>query len=245
MGKVEYEENRMKREVGLTARAAKVGIVLGLACLLAAPVAAAASQGPGTAKATKLVGVFKITGGKCSSTGGVTSGSYFRMIEPGGIYVGNNSSKCKDDTYTPLLPGTAGGLSTKAYQRNPNPEFDTAGNALADLITKPQGFEGINFAVSTNPTDPQTGDKVPVPSITVSGGKISGQTEAFSVGWSKQNFNQGSPKPGGSHPGSTSGPTGTYNASKKTFVLKWESEIIGGPFNGFTGEWYLVGTFSG
>jgi hypothetical protein len=26
--------------------------------------------------------------------------------------------------------------------------------------------------------------------------------------------------------------------------LQWDSEIVGGPFNGFTGERYLTGTFS-
>lgn len=235
----------MKGKVGLIARAAKVGSVFGLAGLLIAPVAAAASQGSAKPEASvKLVGVFKITGGECSSAG-VTSGSYFRMLEPAGTYVANTSSPCGDTTYTPLLPGKSGGLSTKGYQPNPNPEFDSTGNGLANKITKPESFEGVNFAVSTNATDPQTADKTKVPSITDKGGKLKGQLEAFSVGWNNQNFNQGSPKPGGSHPGNTSGPTGTYNASNKTFVLEWESEIVGGPFNGFTGEWYLAGTFSG
>jgi len=234
----------MRGGFGPIARVAKVGTVLGLAGLLVTPVAAAASQRPAADASVKLVGVFKITAGACSSSGGVTSGSYFRMIEPGGLYVANTSSPCGTDTYTPLLPGTAGGLSTKAYQPNPSPEFDSSGNALAAKIFQPQGFEGTNFAVSTNAKDPQTGDKVKVPSITVRGGKISGQLEAFSVGWNTQNFNQGSPKPGGTRPSGTSGPTGTYNAKKKTFVLEWESLIQGGPFNGFTGEWYLVGTFS-
>jgi hypothetical protein len=192
----------------------------------------------------KLVGVFKITGGTCLSAG-VTSGSYFRMIEPGGVYVANASSTCGDTTYTPLLPGKSGGLSTKAYQPNPNPAFDSSGNGLAKKITAPQAFEGVNFAVSTNATEPQTGLATKVPSITDKGGALKGQINAFSVAWNNQDFNQGSPKPDGTHPGSTSGPTGTYNASTKAFVLQWESEIVGGPFNGFTGEWYLVGTFSG
>jgi hypothetical protein len=235
----------MKGEVRLITRAAKVGTVLGLAGLLIAPVAAAASQGSAKPDGSvKLVGVFKISGGKCSSAG-VTSGSYFRMLEPAGTYVANTSSPCGDTTYTPLLPGKSGGLSTKSYQSNPNPEFDSTGNGLANKITQPQAFEGVNFAVSTNATDPQTGDKTKVPSITDKGGTLKGQLDAFSVGWNNQNFNQGSPKPGGGHPGNTSGPAGTYDASNKTFVLKWESEIVGGPFNGFTGVWYFVGTFSG
>jgi hypothetical protein len=237
----------MKGELSVIGRAAKVGTVLGLAGLLVAPVAAFASQRPAKADgAVKLVGIFKITAGACSSSGGVTSGSYFRMLEPGGAtYVANTSSPCGDSTYTPLLPGKSGGLSTKAYQPNPDPEFDSSGNGLANKITEPQAFEGTNFAVSTNAKDPQTGDATKVPSITDKAGKLKGQIEAFSVGWNEQNFNQGSPKPGGGHPGDTAGPTGTYDASNKTFVLQWDSEIVGGPFNGFTGEWYLTGTFSG
>jgi hypothetical protein len=235
----------MKGKVGLIARTAKVGTIVGLAGLLIAPVAAAASQGSKAPDASvKLVGVFKITGGECS-TAGVTSGSYFRMIEPGGGYLANTSSPCGDTTYTPLLPGKSGGLSTKRYQPNPSPEFDSSGNGLANKITAPQSFEGVNFALSTNATDPQTGLTTKVPAITDKGGVLKGQINAFSVGWNNQNFNQGSPKPDGTHPGNTSGPTGTYNATTKAFVLQWESEIVGGPFNGFTGEWYLVGTFSG
>jgi hypothetical protein len=237
----------MKRgELALIVRAAKVGAVVGLAGLLVFPVAAGASQRSEKADASvKLVGVFKITGGSCTSSGGVTSGSYFRMLEPGGAtYVPNDSSPCGDTTYTPLLPGKSGGLSTKAYQPNPNPEFDSSGNGLAKKIFQPQGFEGLNFAVSTNATDPQTGDATKVPSISDKGGTLKGQIDAFSVGWNNQNFNQGSPKPAGAS-GTTSGPTGTYNPSTKAFVLQWSSEIDGGPFNGFTGEWYLVGTFSG
>jgi hypothetical protein len=144
----------MRGKIALLARAAKVGAVVGLAGLLVAPVAAFASQRAATPDAgTKLVGIFEITGGSCTSSAGVTSGSYFRMLEPAGVdYVPNTSSPCGDTTYTPLLPGTSGGLSTEAYQPNPNPEFDSSGNGLADQITQPRGFVGINFAASTNAT---------------------------------------------------------------------------------------------
>src|SRR5579884_3698912 len=98
-----------------------------------------------------LIGLFKITAGSCSG-GGVTSGSYFRMAQPGGSYISNSSSPCGDKTYTPLSPGSAGGLSTTAYQPG-------------TILTQPQGFYGIDFTTSTNPVDPQTGVQVPVPSI--------------------------------------------------------------------------------
>jgi hypothetical protein len=233
----------MKVRVRLVSRAAKLGIVVGLAGLFIAPMAASASPTKPDA-GTKLVGVFKITAGSCSSAG-VTSGSYFRMLTPAGAtYVANTSSPCGDETYTPLSPGKNGGLSTKKYQPNPSPEFDSSGNALANKIMEPQSFENVNFSVSTNATDPQTGDATEIPTITVSkAGKLKGNLDAWSVGWNNQNFNQGAPKPSGAA-GTTTGPTGTYNSSTKTFVIQWSSEISGGPFNDFTGEWYLTGTFS-
>ena len=36
-------------------------------------------------------------------------------------------------------------------------------------------------------------------------------------------------------PGLTSPITGTYNAKTRAFVLTWTSQVVGGPFNGFTG----------
>jgi hypothetical protein len=194
---------------------------------------------------TPLVGVFSITAGSCSS--GTPSGTYFRMIEPGGTlkgpFLSNGNSPCAVQTYTPMSPGTAGGLSTVAYQPNPSPSFDSSGNGLANTITEPQGFFGVKFSLSTNSTDPQTSLGVAVPSISNSGGTLSGNLEAISVGWNNQNYNQGSPKPGGSTPGLTSVPTGTYNAASGAFTLTWASAIVGGPFNSFTGFWHLEGTF--
>jgi hypothetical protein len=37
--------------------------------------------------------------------------------------------------------------------------------------------------------------------------------------------------------------TGTYNADTKAYTLDWTSQIIGGPFNNFSGHWHLEGTF--
>jgi hypothetical protein len=192
-----------------------------------------------------LIGVFAITAGSCS--GGTETGTYFRMIQPGGTlsgpFLSNGNSTCSNNTYTLLSPGSGRGLSTATYQPNPTPSFDGSGNGRADSITQPQNFFGVDFSLSTNRTDPQTGLGVPVPAISDSGGTLSGNVEAISVGWNNQNFNQGSPKPGGTKPGLTSGPTGTYNAASGAFTLNWTSLIVGGPFNNFTGLWHLQGTF--
>jgi hypothetical protein len=193
-----------------------------------------------------LVGTFKLSPGAC--TGETVAGSYFRMIFPGGSvasgkFFDNPDSACDDKTYTLAVPGVQGGLVTAHYQSNPSPAFNAQGGALADSIVEPQSFTAIDFSIATNKVDPQTGRTVPPPSISVSGGKLSGQVEAWSASWNKLYFNQGSPKPDGTRPGLTSPVSGTYNAKTRAFVLSWTSQVVGGPFNGFTGDWHLTGTF--
>jgi hypothetical protein len=63
------------------------------------------------------------------------------------------------------------------------------------------------------------------------------------VAWNGQQFSQGSPKPDGSRPGITSDPKGSYAAKTGKYTLEWASQVVGGPFNGFTGSWHLEGTF--
>jgi hypothetical protein len=208
------------------------------------------SQGPVGASShagKALVGTFKLSPGACS--GYNVTGTYFRMIFPNGSvangkFFSNPDSLCSNNTYTLAIPGKEGGLVTGKYQPNPKPAFTSQGGALADEIVQPQSFTEINFSIATNKKDPQTGQSVPPPSIIDVDGKLSGQIEAWSAAWNKLYFNQGSPKPGGSHPGLTRPLSGTYDAATHAFVLSWTSEVVGGPFNGFTGYWHLVGTFS-
>jgi hypothetical protein len=218
--------------------------------LVVAVVAAACSSSKGSNKksgGTALVGTFKLTAGACKA--GKATGSYFRMIQSGGSvakgpFFPNPDSTCKDKTYTTLRPGSDGGLVTGSYQPNPSPAFDKKGNGLAARITKPQAFSAIDFALSTNQTDPSSKKSVSAPSITDNNGTLSGDLRALSAQWNKLYINQGSPKPDGSTPGLTTAVTGTYNASTKAFVITWSTSIVGGAFNGFTGYWHLQGTFS-
>jgi hypothetical protein len=229
-----------------------LGLGASLACGLVAATAATATAGTATAvrpsvpvltraASTKLVGTFTIKAGKAK--GKKVSGSYFRMITPTGGYFGNTSSKVQGGTYTLLSPGTAKGLTTGAYQPQPSPAFASNGDSLAAKLIAPTAFEGVKFSASTQKVDPQTGTKVPVPTITVSGHKLSGDLSAFAASWNNQNFNQGSPKPNGAYPGRTTKVTGTYNPSTHTYTLSWKSQIVGGPFNGFAGLWHLTGKF--
>ncbi len=219
------------------------------AVLLAALSGLVAGLTPATAGASSgqaLVGTFKLSPGSC--VGYTVSGTYFRMIFPNGNvktgqFFDNPDSLCSNKSYTLAVPGTAGGLVTGRYQPNPKPAFDHHGGALAKSIVQPQGFTAINFSIATNSVDPQSGKAVPAPRIIDTNGHLTGQTEAWSAAWNNLYFNQGSPKPGGGHPGLTTSVSGTYNAKTHAFVLTWTSQVVGGPFNNFTGYWHLSGTF--
>lgn len=193
-----------------------------------------------------LVGTFRLTAGTCS--GATPTGSYFRMVDPGGTvahgkYFSNPDSTCPDKSFTVQIPGTDQGFITGTYQPSAGKAFDAAGNALAARITRPGSFTAIKFGISTNSTDPQTHKAVPAPSIVDTDGKLSGQITAWSAAWNNLYFNQGSPKPDGSRPGLTTPLTGSYDQTTHAFVLTWASQVVGGPFNGFTGYWHLQGTF--
>jgi hypothetical protein len=211
-----------------------------LALIVALPASRADGQAPGD-----LVGTFAIAPGGCAGT---PSGSYFRMVHPTGTpdagpYIENLDSTCGDATYTLLSPGTDGGLVTGGYQPPPSPGFDAGGNSLANRVIQPVRFFGVAFSASTNPTDLQTGQGTSVPTLRSDGGRLSGDLSAYSATWNDQAFNQGGPKPGGSRPGNTTLPSGTFDAATGAFSLTWTSQIVGGAFNNFTGVWHLEGTF--
>jgi hypothetical protein len=226
----------------------------GLAVMLAALLVVATGTFAGASSPTKkkaggkLVGTFQIESASCAA-GAPTAGSYFRMIQPGGTldtgpFLPNGDSTCADQTFSSLDPGTDGGLINGKYQPQPDPPMDAAGNGLADAITKPVTFFALAFAVSTNKSDPQSGSSVPAPAIKASkSGKLSGDTTAYSVAYGGQQFNQGAPKPDGSLPGLTKKVTGTYDSKTGAFEMEWVSQIVGGPFDTFTGVWHFEGTF--
>jgi len=216
---------------------------------LALAVGALASEPAGATSSGShaLVGTFKLQPGTCVGTS--VTGTYFQMIFPGGTvangkFFANPDSTCANKAYTSLVPGTKGGFVTGKYEPNPTPAFSAQGGALAASIVQPASFTGIDFSIATNSVDPQTSLAVPPPAISVKNGKLSGQVKAVSASWNKLYFNQGSPKPNGSSPGLTAPLTGTYSSKTHAFVITWTSQIVGGPFNGFTGFWHLAGTFS-
>lgn len=214
----------------------------------AAPAESSTPEAPAEPTEGPLVGTFAIDPASCAEASAI-SGSYFRMIQGGGTlvdgpFVANADSSCADQTYSALVPGTAG-LSTGEFQPQPAEPFDAGGNGLADAIVAPTKFFGVNFAVSTNEVDPASGAAVAAPTIVLNAdGTLSGELSAVSVAWNGQQFNQGSPKPDGSRPGLTADLTGTYDPATGRFVIEWVSQIVGGPFDGFSGVWHLEGVFT-
>ncbi|TPW15960.1 MAG: hypothetical protein FD127_424, partial [Acidimicrobiaceae bacterium] len=188
-----------------------------------------------------LIGVFEIAAGACDGT--VVTGSYFRMIQGGGTvdgpFVPNSDSPCAaDQSYSLLEPGTDGGMATGRHQPSPDPAFDATNNATAAAIVAPVKFFGTAFAVATDEaSDP--------PTLTAADGAISGQVPSWTAYYAGLVFNQGAPKPDGSLPGLTSeAVTGTIDPATGEFVIEWMSQIIGGPFDTFTGVWHIEGTFT-
>ena len=208
---------------------------------------ASLGSAPASAAPTPLTGLFAIDPGVCS--GGSVTGSFFRMILPAGStsgpFLSNSDSGCSDKTVTPLSPGSDGGLTSGSYQPQPAQAFDGSGNAVSGRVTRPVRFYGVGFATATNPTDPQTGSAAALPQLAVDGTTLSGDVSAFGVTWNKQVFNQGAPKPGGGLPGKTTAVRGTIDRASGAFVVEWTSQIVGGPFNNFTGLWHLAGTYRG
>ena len=222
----------------------------------------------------ELVGLFRLTPGAVD--GDALTGTWFRMLQPGGNadtgpYMNNADSTADGGQATLLAPGTSGGLRSAGYQSQPSPAFDPNGNSLAGAITVPTPFFGVEFSISTNPTDPQTQTKVPPPTILLEDGNLTADLSSWAASWNNQDFNQGAPKPvantGAEAPGqeqaeqvwdwvseryleaapksNVTGDTakGTYDPDTGRFVLEWTSYIEGGPFNGFTGFWHLEGVF--
>jgi hypothetical protein len=191
----------------------------------------------------KTGGTYRIDPGRCN--GAAITGSYFRIAKPGGSTASgpfflNPQSPCRDKSYTVVQPGTDGGLVAGTFQPNPKPAFDSNGHPRAGAVIAPVAFDGSTLSISTNPIDPQSGEHLSPPVIKAVKGKLSGQLEAWSAEWTRQYFNQGSPRPGG---GLTSAVTGSYDATTGSYVLTWTSQMLGYPFNGFTVYWHLAGRF--
>ena len=185
----------------------------------------------------ELVGTFSIEDAVCDDAANV-SGSYFRMLQPGGTldagpFIPNADSACADTTFSGLTAGTDGGLVTGDWQGAPDPAFDETGNGLAAAVFAPVTFFAVAFAGATDPAEA-------VPTLTATDGVLTGDLSAFTAYYGNASFNQGAPKPDATG----EAPMGTIDPETGAYVLDWTSQIVGGSFNDFVGVWHLEGTFT-
>ncbi|WP_245717155.1 hypothetical protein [Nocardia jejuensis] len=144
-----------------------------------------------------LVGLLRFTPGAVS--GDSVSGTWFRMVQPGGTpekgpYMPNGDSPAQAGATTLLEPGSEGGLRIGAFQSEPEPGF-AQGNSLSASITKPTKFFAVEFGISTNPVDPQTQREVAPPTVVRDGNTLTANLSSWAASWNDQEFNQGAPKP--------------------------------------------------
>ncbi|RDI42669.1 hypothetical protein [Nocardia mexicana] len=176
----------------------KARVYLGVALVSAAVLSGCSGGDTSTSSGPEpLVGLLRFTPGSVGGDG--VTGTWFRMVQPGGTadqgpYMPNGDSLAQGGSTTLLEPGTAGGLRTGGYQSEPNPGFDH-GNSLAASITKPTKFFAVEFGTSTNSTDPQTRRQVPPPTVVNEDGKLTADLSSWAASWNDQEFNQGAPKP--------------------------------------------------
>lgn len=225
----------------------RLALAVGLVAALALSACGGQDAEPEGTGIVELRGFLSVVAGTCAPDG-TRSGSFFRMVQPGGTledgpFVANADSACEDKTFTPLAPGPAGGMSSGAWQPHSGDPFSQDPAVTAGILA-PTTFFGVPFAVATNAVDPQTDEQTAEPLLVADEqGALSGDLSAFGVVWNDQHFNQGAPKPGGERPGLTQGPAGTYDEAPGAYSLTWSSQIAGGPFDGFTGVWHLEGTY--
>jgi hypothetical protein len=204
----------------------------------------------GAAQAVKLKGSIQLTAG---STTAPYTGSYVRLYEtasPSTFYT-NPSSPAADQTYTPVSNGTEGLLLNSAEGLS-NPAFDGGGNSLTNTLTTPTPFSTINFSVYLNKPKKGIGAKGAV--IVVGGGKLATVpvTSADLTGWTVAWGGDAKYATPGSTAGLGAGGNLTgqlvwVNPKDKalggTITLNWTAAITEPPFNAFTAEWQIVGTY--
>lgn len=216
-----------------------------LATVLAAGILAvglSACGSPGGGADGDLVGLFRFTAG--AERNGELSGTWFRMLQPGGSvadgpYMANANSTADEGRVTLLEPGTSGGLRTGSYQSEPSPSFGAGGGSFADAIITPTKFFAVDFGISTNQRDPQTRTQLPPPKVTLADGKLTADLSSWAASWNGQEFNQGAPKPVRSTDAAAPGAAKAGQAwdwvAGKWFDVPPDAKVTGAPATGTLG----------
>jgi hypothetical protein len=207
-----------------------------------------------------LIGTFKLAPGICEGasaageeggdiplTGG---GSYFRMTDGSEKFLTNQSSPCNPFTFTPLYPGSQGGLLTDPDRmedpdnglfqpRDDPPCHPTTTGGTTDRIHQPQGFFGVNWGSATQAeVIPGATGLASIPTIVwdTTNDTLSGDLSAFGMCWSNLFFAQGDPRPTGLPP--VSG-TGQENECAEPQPRGLSPAPVTGTYNPATGAYTL------
>lgn len=125
-----------------------------------------------------------------------------------------------------------------------NPGSWAFSGAAMDLTAANNQAYGTSFNFFSQPVSVFSGDGTYAPygaAAVVGGPAIGGTVDAatnsitvdmsnWTAFWNGTNFNQGAPSV-----------IGTWNSGTGAFNIAWSSTVVGGPFNGQTGNWSLQG----
>lgn len=187
-------------------------------------------------QAAPLSGTLLVQDGSTFLLGGGAFGPAVDLLggSDGGIRLGEFQNFVLDPD-EPHPPGW-GGATGAGYGATPVIE---ANMILPFLFGSPLTYMG------TNPVSYQSGLTKLAPSadvdLTACVGNICAFTadlSAWEVMWNGSAFEQG-PRPDNAGPFTLA--NGTYDLVTHEYVLDWDSQIKGGPFNGANGAWHLEG----
>jgi ABC-type amino acid transport substrate-binding protein len=223
-------------------------VLVALAALVVLGLTTGCSGSAKAAAPTRLIGLFKITPGQCTTAQAKPTGSYLIAISAAANHaVTNSQGGCANSSYTPLTPGSDGGLITGGFQTEPRPAFDANRNAAATRIIKPVSFGPFRFGLSTNPRDEQDAPggepAFPAPVALDTDGALAIDLRSLVLTYAgragstcKQSYGLGCWELG------SKSAAGTYDAATHHFVIDWFSGESFVP-NGDSIEVHLEGTF--
>jgi hypothetical protein len=224
-------------------------LVAAAALLSLAGLAGCGGQAKAAGTASRLpAGLFKLTAGHCTTATAKPTGSYLIVISAAENKAAKNPrGGCANPDYTPLTPGSDGGLVIGRFQSQPSPVFDARRNSRADRIITPVDFDGFRFGFATTPLDEQdapAGEPTyPAPAAIVTGTTLNLDLRSLVVTYAgqpstscKQSYGVGCWELG------SKSASGTYDAATHHYEIDW---FAGESFTskGDSIEVHLEGTF--
>jgi hypothetical protein len=211
----------------------------------------AAGCGTGHAATTstaRLIGLFRLAPGDCTTPHAKPTGSYLIVLSASADRaVRNPAGGCANPDYTPLRPGTAGGLTTGRFQPLPAPAFDAHRNSLASAVIKPVRFGPYTLGVGTDPHDeqgaPSGAPAYPAPVALATGATLDIDLRSLVLTYAGRSGSTCASSYGlGCWELGSKSATGSYDAATRRFVVDWFSGESFSP-KGDSIEVHLEGTF--